>query len=324
MKKWLIFLTSSLFANEFDFDIDSFEKKTFEDSGYFRSDLTLRENDSLINSELNYKFNFKEINSDISTFLKKEESIKFERDFIVNEFYANFGESTNLIIGKKALKWGKGYAYNPIAFIDREKDPLEPELYKEGYILTNLKYIKSYSNEIIKNSAFDLTIIPTDNNLNEDFSTKKSLNVAMKYYILFYDTDIDFIFANSDIKKYGIDISKNIFENLEFHLEYGVDKYSESYLFGLKYINEYDLSLTLEYYKKWDKNKILFAKLNQKEPFELIYSNIYLKYLKNDTKNRYRVQVGFNYDFKNGFNFDTYLQNSNIEDEIRVTLFYYF
>ncbi len=34
--------------------------------------------------------------------------------------------------GKKVLKWGKGYAWNPVAFIDRPKDPDEPDLALEG------------------------------------------------------------------------------------------------------------------------------------------------------------------------------------------------
>ena len=31
-------------------------------------------------------------------------------------------------IGKKTMKWGKGYAWNPVAFLDRPKDPDDPAL----------------------------------------------------------------------------------------------------------------------------------------------------------------------------------------------------
>jgi hypothetical protein len=29
--------------------------------------------------------------------------------------------------GKKVVKWGKGYAWNPVAFVDRPKNPEDPE-----------------------------------------------------------------------------------------------------------------------------------------------------------------------------------------------------
>ena len=42
--------------------------------------------------------------------------------------------SITIDIGKKTFKWGKGYAWNPAAFIDRPKNPDDPELSLEGFI----------------------------------------------------------------------------------------------------------------------------------------------------------------------------------------------
>lgn len=52
----------------------------------------------------------------------------------IYEGYLSIKPSSSLTIdaGKKTLKWGKGYAWNPVAFIDRLKDPDEPELALEG------------------------------------------------------------------------------------------------------------------------------------------------------------------------------------------------
>ena len=42
-------------------------------------------------------------------------------------------ESWKVEAGKKNLKWGKGYAWNPVNFLDRAKDPNDPDLSLEGY-----------------------------------------------------------------------------------------------------------------------------------------------------------------------------------------------
>jgi len=35
--------------------------------------------------------------------------------------------------GKRVTKWGKGYAWNPVSFVDRPKNPEDPEEALEGY-----------------------------------------------------------------------------------------------------------------------------------------------------------------------------------------------
>lgn len=44
------------------------------------------------------------------------------------EGYASLKPSPSLAvdIGKKVVKWGKGYAWNPVAFVDRPKNPEDP------------------------------------------------------------------------------------------------------------------------------------------------------------------------------------------------------
>ncbi len=52
--------------------------------------------------------------------------------------------SVKIDIGKKTLKWGKGYAWNPVAFADRPKDPDDPEQAMEGYIIASTDFIRSF------------------------------------------------------------------------------------------------------------------------------------------------------------------------------------
>lgn len=52
------------------------------------------------------------------------------------------------------------------------------------------------------------------------------MNFGGKFYLLLYDTDIDFIFlTGSGVKsRYGIDFSTNITSNFEIHGEYAYIK----------------------------------------------------------------------------------------------------
>ena len=52
--------------------------------------------------------------------------------------------------GKKTLNWGKGYAWNPAAFLDRPKNPDDPELAREGYIVASVDYTKSWDGQALK------------------------------------------------------------------------------------------------------------------------------------------------------------------------------
>jgi hypothetical protein len=154
--------------------------------------------------------------------------------------------SLTMDMGKKTSKWGKGYAWNPAAFVDRPKDPDDPELALEGYVIASADYIKSFASGPLKTFAFTPVILPEygdiDDNLislnhkdpkielilpvygavNADFGETDHLNFAAKAYFLLYDTDIDFMFLSGGSKtpRYGFDFSRNIGTNLEVHGEF--------------------------------------------------------------------------------------------------------
>ena len=84
--------------------------------------------------------------------------------------------SLTIEIGKKTLKWGKGYAWNPVAFIDRPKNPDDPELSLEGFIVASADYIKSFSGPL-KTVSFTPVIIQVYEHVNDTFGTKNRLNL---------------------------------------------------------------------------------------------------------------------------------------------------
>ena len=170
--------------------------------------------------------------------------------------------------GKKTSKWGKGYAWNPAAFVDRPKDPNDPELALEGYEIASADYIKSFSGPL-KTFSFTPVILPAYGDINNnDFGRMDHLNFAAKTYFLLYDTDIDLMFLTGGSKtaRYGFDFSRNIGTSLEVHGEFAlIDHFKKTlvdangsviqrtydavnYVLGLRYLSARNTTYILEYY----------------------------------------------------------------------------
>ncbi len=117
---------SLCFANEYDFDFDKIEVKNYEYSGYVRSEykyLNLKEesdHDTFNEALFGFKY-FKDIytlNSSFSAILEDEK-------LTVYQLYLNIKPSVNhsLDIGKKTLRWGKGYFFQSCCFFGASKRP---------------------------------------------------------------------------------------------------------------------------------------------------------------------------------------------------------
>ena len=176
--------------------------------------------------------------------------------------------SLTVDIGKKTLKWGKGYAWSPVAFVDRPKNPDEPDLNLEGYLVVSADYIRSFSGPL-KTLSITPVLVPVSEHVNDDFGEQAHLNAAGKVYLLLYDTDIDFLFlaGGSRPSRMGMDFSRNITTNLEMHGEFArINDFTLSYiaadgiahqsvydatsrLLGLRYLTEKDTTYIVEYYR---------------------------------------------------------------------------
>ena len=179
------------------------------------------------------------------------------------EVYSSIRPFSGLTVeaGKKVLKWGKGYAWNPVGFIERPKNPNDPNLAREGFIIAGMDYIKSFDGPL-KTVAFTPVIIPVYQDINEDFGAVGHFNIAAKLYLLYRDTDIDFMVFGGGSKstRFGMDFSRNISSNFEIHGELawfpglkkqfvtpygskGVDEFdSLSALLGIRYLTENEIT----------------------------------------------------------------------------------
>jgi hypothetical protein len=171
--------------------------------------------------------------------------------------------------GKKSILWGKGYAWNPAGFINRPKDPIDPELNLEGRIILGADIIKSVATGIIDNVGLTAYALPViEDWANPELGRDGDISYALKLYLLWRDTDLDFIYFDGpgQPRSVGFDFAKNLAENIEIHGELAFRKDARrtvideagtvtmleegqlSYLLGLRYLNAVETTFIAEYY----------------------------------------------------------------------------
>jgi hypothetical protein len=299
-------------AEEYKFDISEIEKKPYHVGGYleFRPVLFILDRDAAL-----YKLKFynrgegktiEEYNGKLQLEGSYEKGIarlyvraNFDLQYsylgwehsepkkMIYEGYLSLKPSSsfNFNFGKQTLLWGKGYAFNPVAFVSRPKDPDDPELALEGFIAASADYIKSFDGPL-KTISVTPVLLPVYEHINEDFGKIKKVNVAGKVYFLLYDTDIDLIglTGGSKTNRFGIDFSRNITTNFEVHGEFAfinnqknrvIDSQgniseskfdAKSYLLGIRYLTPWDTTIIFEYYR----NGAGFTHLEMKDYFTFI------------------------------------------------------
>jgi len=193
--------------------------------------------------------------------------------------------------GKKTQRWGKGYAWSPVAFLERPKDPEDPELAREGFFALAGSFVRSPGGAL-QNYSFTPLVVPTHSDLNGDFGAQDHWNPAAKVSLLYRDTDIDFLWLGEGSRsaRFGFDVSRNFGTNLEVHGEWArvSDPASTSYLLGLRYLTERDTTWIAEVYRNGaglteaqfrarpvgrpnPMRNYLYLRASQKEPFDILY-----------------------------------------------------
>lgn len=280
-------------AGEYDFDIPEAKKESYEFGGrletryiYHRLDedsaryrLNYYQDDpgadthewrGLVELSGSYRISFAQAN-----FLTHHEyAATYEEDDWTNDIYEGYVSLTptahlTLDAGKKRLLWGKGYAWNPVGFFNRPKDPEDPALNLEGRTLLGLDLIKSLADGHLSNMGLTALLLPVVGDwANEELGGDGDLNTAFKLYLLWYDTDLDFIYFDGpqQPRSFGFDFAKNLSENFEAHGELAFQedvphvaldavgtvrqtrKDHLSYLLGIRYLNRLDTTFIAEYY----------------------------------------------------------------------------
>lgn len=296
---WSIFLPlagllagqPSFAADEFSFDVGSYQKKPYELNGY----VELLANRQYLNRDsAAYLLNFRNQPAR-DTLDQQAATLELTGNYRQQAWQASFNAHTTadqdqfgssetskfyeailgynpdpgltVEAGKKALRWGKGYAWNPVAFAERPKDPDEPDLSREGYVMATADIIRSFSGDL-QTLALTPVYLPVRDDINSQYGSTDHDNLAMKLYMLYRDTDIDLLYLSEGSRsyRYGFDIARNIETNFEVHAEWAwiseVDRpivsstgairretiSAQQWLLGLRYLTANETTLIAEYY----------------------------------------------------------------------------
>lgn len=281
-------------AEEFSFDASEFEKKTFEFSGYLEQKeegLKLRGDrpafalaypgsaprDDLLRSTTTLELSGK-LNLDPVTFDVRAQAAQ-AHDALVSATQRgqvmegglrwSAGPGLTLDAGKRVLRWGKGYAWSPVGFVERPKDSSDPSASREGFVMAGGEWTRSLGGEGITTVGLTGLVLPTDGRLNSDFGVKNELNPAAKLYLLAWDTDVDLLWRGKGAKPgaVGFDFSRNFGSALEVHGEWartfeatrttvsatGVTSQRtldfNTWLLGFRYLTQSEVTWIVEYYR---------------------------------------------------------------------------
>jgi hypothetical protein len=287
----LVLIAPGTEAGEFGFDVGRYERPRYEFSGYLQGSLEhlCLDRDSALYAlsfpgegpgsferyralaELLALYRLEQVvfNARVQGWAV-DDTAGSRNDFTVQELYATTAASDRLSLeaGKRTLRWGTGYAWSPIAFLERPKDPTDPELSREGFIMAGGEYVRSFDGGRLRTLSFSPMIVPVSDSFNEDFGDTESVNLAARVYMLYRDTDL-YLTARSDGSRpgaLGIGLSSNLLAHLEIHGELAwLDGRTHTVidddglgsartrpidlLLGVRYLTRAETTWILEYYR---------------------------------------------------------------------------
>ncbi len=287
----LLFIVSHLLiAEDYSFDVSEFENKKFDMSGNLKINPIYLQNNResdlfrakyfnqmpegysdmfYVIPEFFLKFDNKKfkynISGNLNLLLKDHE---WDLDRTLYESYLEF--QTGYIthgIGKKTVKWGKGYIWNPVSFAGKQKDVDDVDAALEGFYMYHLQWVKAINRGKIKNMAIDLVLIPSSADYNESFGNGASMSYLSRIYALVNNTDLDlyFLYNGDEDVKYGMDFSRNLRDNWEIHFEFSHEnnyrqyfmdstgklastlKSNNNLLLGTRYLTQNEITIIFEY-----------------------------------------------------------------------------
>lgn len=288
----VLLAASAAAQDEYSFDISQFEKKPFELGGYaeLRAERFWLERQAALyqlnffdeeaRSHLNRAAGVLELTGlyrrGIAIFQAtahgeaSDDELRSQQTTRLYEGYLTLQPSigARLEAGKRTLRWGKGYAFNPVGFVERPKDPNDPEFSREGFVLAAGNFIRSFDGPLTTVGVTPL-VVPTSDDVNEELGPGDHANPAARLTLLYRDTDIDFLVLGGGARsaRYGVDFARNLTSNFEVHGEWAYVSAAEkpvlsaaggltresasarSYLLGLRYLSQAEVTTILEYYR---------------------------------------------------------------------------
>ena len=208
---------------------------------------------------LNGDYRYKQVGVTMRTFTQYTKEGPLELSFY--ELYGSLNLSPRLTfsVGKRRYNWGKGYAFNPVGYVNTEKDPENPELALAGKISLYFKYNRSFSSGLIQNLSLSAIVLPKETYIMSKYSKFEDLSAALKLYVLTNNIDLDFMFyaGPNQTQSLGMDFSTNLRENIEVHGEISYSNNEEKYLIQddvveMNKVSGFSYFMGLRYLTSWN------------------------------------------------------------------------
>lgn len=286
----MLFIPDQTRGQEYAFEIPELEERTLELSGnldgkwgllHSRRDspfyplqlLPATADDYFSQYRLDFyldgEYRFEELGFFVKTFTQYVRQEPVEPSLF--ELYGSLSLSPRLSmsLGKRRYNWGKGYAFNPVGYVNAQKDPENPDLSLAGLSALYLEYNRSLEGNNLQNFSLSSMALIPEAEENTRFAPADQIGMALKLYLLVRDMDIELMtfYRQGQARRYGVDFATNLRANLEVHgeLDYAADEDTYfilddspvrrrrsrfSYLFGTRYLTTMNTTLIVEVYHR--------------------------------------------------------------------------
>ena len=277
-------------GQEYDFEIPEIEERNLEFSGHLdgkwgllqsRRDspfyplqpLPATEDDYLSQYRLDFylegDYRFEKLGFFVKTFTQYVRQEPVEPSLFELYGSLNLSPRLSMSLGKRRYNWGKGYTFNPVGYVNAQKDPENPDLAMAGLSALYLEYNRSLEGNNLQNFSLNSVVLIPEAEDNTRFAPADQIGMALKLYLLVRDMDIELMtfYRQGQARRYGVDFATNLKANLEMHgeLDYAADEDTYfilddspvrrrrsgfSYLFGTRYLTTANTTLIVEVYHR--------------------------------------------------------------------------
>lgn len=160
------------------------------------------------------------------------------RPFVVpSELYLSLSPRPylNVVLGKKRVTWGSGFAFNPMDLVSPAKDPTDPSSQRSGpwmakveVPLERMTVTALFSpQELATQDGIPYALLRWSDPGEPGHDDASHYLLAGRVYLLVADTDVNLVYAFSnryqdvfeDKSRVGLSVSRSVFGDFELHLE---------------------------------------------------------------------------------------------------------
>ncbi len=147
-------------------------------------------------------------------------------DHQVRELYlsSSLSEHFDLTVGRRILKWGTGYAFNPTGVVEPVRDPADPEDRLRQYQGRNLLSLSAYSGNLAVDVVYVNDALP-----DRPGDAGRRHELAVRAYLFWRGADLSAVahFRRGHRSRWGINYAQVFGAGLEVHAEALVEVGSE-------------------------------------------------------------------------------------------------